>query len=303
MRSKIWIISVGLVFVFIISGCDNYSLTKKKEQSQNKEISAMPVVTGTVIAKINNYPITLEDLNKEIDAYNKAVPKDKPEMKINTPEKKIDYLKNEMVKRVLLYQEALDRGLDRDPDVQKALEQTKQQLLVYQLIKKETDKVNVTSKEIEDYYNRFKDTLKEPEQRKVREIVVISESQAKDLLIRLLQGEDFASIARQYSKAKSADNGGDLGFIKPGAKFKEFDEIAFSNALGAGQLSSVFKGPDGYYIIKVEAIKGGQQKSLSEMWDDIKRGLTFLKQQKRINDLVGTLSRNAKIEIMEDNIK
>ena len=305
MRCKVLITIAVLSFIFTISGCDNFSFTKKNEQKPKGENLTEPVITGTIVAKVNNYPITLDELNKEVDSYNKAVPENKPEMKINTPEEKVNYLKNEMIKRILLYQAALDRGLDRNPDVQKALEQTKQQLLVYQLIKNETDKINVTPKEIEDYYNRYKDSLKEPEQRRIREIVVPSESQAKDLLIRLLQGEDFASLAQQYSKAPSADKGGDLGFIKPKSdiKFKAFNEVAFSDALGVGQISSVFKGPDGYYIIKVEAIKGGKQKSLSEMWDDIKRGLTFLKQQKRISDLVGNLSRNAKIEVMEDNIK
>ena len=303
MEEKGLIMGIALFFIFSLCGCDNFSFTKKSAQRTKKSATTTPVVTGTIIAKVNNYPITLEELNKEVKRYNETVLKDKPEMKINTPEKKIAYLKDEMVRRILIYQEALDRGLDRNPDVRKALEQTKQQLLIYKLIENETNKISVTSGDIEDYYNRYKDSLREPEQRRIREIVVISESQAKDLLIRLLQGEDFASLARQYSKAKSADKGGDLGFIKPEGKFKEFREIAFSDALGVGSISSVFRGPDGYYIIKIEAIKGGQQKSLSEMWDDIKRGLTFLKQQERVNELVGNLSRKAKIEIMEDKVK
>ena len=304
MKKREIVLSLLIFFVFFFLGCDKLNFGEKSAVKPKKEpVVSAPIVTGTVIAKVNGYPITLEDLNEEIERYNSMVPKDKPELKITTREGKIDYLKNEMVRRILFYQEALDRGLDRNPDVAKALEKTKQQLLVYQLIKEETDKVNVTPSEIEDYYNRAKEQLKEPEERKIREIVVISESQAKDLLIRLLQGEDFASLARQYSKAPSAEKGGDLGFIKPGQKFKEFDEVAFSDALDVGQVSSVFKGPDGYYIIKIEGKRGGQQKSLSEMWDDIKRGLTFIKQQKRVEELVGNLSHNAKIEIMEDKIQ
>ncbi len=304
MKGRSFIIGLIVCISFFLVSCDKLKFSKKPASESKKEpfTSKLPV-TGTVIAKVNGYPITLEDLEEEIDRYNNAVPEDKPELKITTREKKLDYLKNEVIKRILLYQEALDRGLDRNPEVIKALENTKQQLLVYQLVKEETDKVNVTPQEIKDYYNVAKENLKEPEERKIREIVVISESQAKDLLIRLLQGEDFASLARQYSKAPTAEKGGDLGFIKPGTKFKEFDEIAFSDALSVGGISSVFKGPDGYYIITVEGKKGGKQKTLSEMWDDIKRGLTFIKQQKRIDDLVGNLSRNAKIEIMEDKIQ
>jgi hypothetical protein len=39
------------------------------------------------------------------------------------------------------------------------------------------------------------------------------------------------------------------------------------------------------------------------MWDDIERALTFLKQEKKIEDLIGKLSSGAKIEIYEGEIK
>jgi hypothetical protein len=53
----------------------------------------------------------------------------------------------------------------------------------------------------------------------------------------------------------------------------------------------------------LEAKRGGKQKPLSEMWDDINRGLVFLKQQKVIEDLIGKLSRDAKIEVTDGEIK
>ena len=302
MKSKnIMLGMLCLSIIFVIS-CNNIPFGKKSKTKPTPQAEAPLPVTGTVIATVNNHPITLEDLNSEIATYNNDVPKNKPELKITTRQKKINYLKNTIIRRILLYQAALDRGLDRNPDVRKNLEKAKEQLLFYQIIKNETSKINATSKEINNYYNRYKGQLKSPEQRKIREIVVISESQAKNLLIRLLQGEDFGSLATQYSKAPDAAKGGEMGFIKPGSKFKAFDEIAFSDALGVGQVSSVFKGPGGYYIIKLEAKHGGQQKSLTDVWDKIKRVLTFIKQQKRIESLVGNLSRNAKIKIKEDKI-
>jgi hypothetical protein len=39
------------------------------------------------------------------------------------------------------------------------------------------------------------------------------------------------------------------------------------------------------------------------MWEDIKRGLLFLKQQQKIEELIGQLSQKAKIEIYEGEIK
>ncbi|MFC1805161.1 peptidylprolyl isomerase, partial [Candidatus Omnitrophota bacterium] len=218
-------------------------------------------------------------------------------------EQKINYLKNEMVRRVLLYREATDRGLDRSEDVRIALEKTKMDLLVVELIKREAEAMDVSSQEIEDYYNAYKDQLKEPEERQIREIMVSTETEARDVLIQVLQGADFSTLARQYSKASSAKDGGNLGMVKPGDKFPQFDEVAFSESLEVGKASSIFKGPDGYYILKLESKKGGKQKSLTEMWDDIKSGLTFLKQQQKIEDLIGKLSREAKMEFYEGEIK
>ena len=299
-KREIGIIFFCITVIFFI-GCNNLPFGQKTTTSDSKK--PLFIATGTVVALVNDYPVTLEDLREEIERINATVPEDKPELRINTREKKIAYLKDEIIKRILLYQEALDRGLDRDYEIQKQLENSRQQLLVFKLIRDEAANVQVASDEIENYYNTYKEQLKEPEERKVREIVVISQAQAKDILIKLLQGEDFSGLARQYSKSPNASKGGDLGFLKRGTKFKEFDDIAFSNALGIGGVSSVFKGPDGYYIVKVEQKKGGTLRSLSEMWDDLKRGFEFLKQQGRINELVGNLSRKAKIEVMEDKVE
>jgi len=299
-------INLLVIFFFVamgLVGCDNIANIANPKKAESKKAPVQIAVKGKVIAKVNNMPITLEDLNQEIEAYNTMVPADKPELKITSKEKKVDYLKNEMVRRALLYQEALDKGLDRNEDVLSALEKTKMDLLVVELVRQEAQKIDVSSKEIEDYYNTYKEQLKEPEERQIREIVVATEQDAKEILIQLLQGADFATLAKERSKAADAKNGGDMGFIPKGKEFVQFDAVAFSDTLDVGKNSTIFKGPEGYYILKLEAKRGGQLKSLSEMWDDIKRGLTFLKQQQAIDDLISKLSRKATIEVYEGEIK
>jgi len=302
VRKQAVLLTICFFAAAVLIGCDNLDFFKSKKSEQN-QATPMRVVKGTIIAQVGNISITLEDLDQEITFYNANVPADKPELKITTREQKINYLKNELVRRALLYQEAMDRGLDRDQEVIDALEKAKMNMLVLQLVKKDTEGVEVTSKEIEDYYNNFKEQLKEPEQRDIREIVVGSEQDAKDIMIQLLQGSDFATLAKEKSKSASAKDGGDLGFISKGKKSPAFDVVAFSDSLDVGKISNIFRGTDGYYILKLEAKKGGKLKSISEMWDDIKRGLTFLKQQKKIEDLIGKLSTQTKIEIKEGEIK
>jgi parvulin-like peptidyl-prolyl isomerase len=287
-----------------ILGCDKLMPgAKKKVEVTSVSDSYAIVPKGPIVAKVNNVSIGLEDLNEDIALYNANVPADRPELKITTREQKINYLKNEAIRRILIYQHALDQGLNRNEEVRQALEKNKRDLMVLQDIKEMTKGITATSKEVEDYYNTYKEQLKEPEDRQVSEIVVGSEQAARDILIQLLQGGDFATLARNNSQAPSAKDGGDLGFIQKGKKSAQFDAVAFADSLEAGKISNIFKTPEGYSIIRLEAKRGGKQKPLSEMWDDINRGLVFLKQQKAIEDLIGKLSRDAKIDISEGEIK
>ncbi|MBI4707622.1 MAG: peptidyl-prolyl cis-trans isomerase [Candidatus Omnitrophica bacterium] len=291
--------------IMVIIGCDKLPMLQQKKSPAKKSasVSTAFVGKGPIVAKVNGTAVTLEDLNQDIEAYNASVPADKPELKITTRDKKIEYLKNDKVRQILLYQEALKQGLDKKEDILLALEKTKQNLLVLELVRKETENVDVTSGEIEEYYNLYKDKLKEPEERQIREIMVPSEQDAKDIMIQLLQGADFATIAKDRSRAKSAASGGDLGYLQRGKKSEQFDTVAFSDSLEVGKVSSIFKGPDGYYIVKLEGKRGGKQKTLSEMWDDIKRALVFLKQQQKMENMIDQLNRGAKIEIIEGEIK
>ena len=303
MKRKIILFTITGLFFSAILGCDK--LNSAASRKPEPKIVAAPVIQprGPIVAKVNNITIGLDDLNDEIDLYNANVPAERPELKITTKEQKVNYLKNEVIRRALIYQHAVDKGLDRNDEVRQAVEKNKRDLLVMQDVKDITKSVSVTSKEVEDYYNTYKEQLKEPEERQISEIVVNTEQEARDILIQLLQGVDFATLARSNSKASSAKDGGNLGFVQKGKKSAQFDAVAFSNSLDVGKVSSIFKTPDGYSIIKLEAQRGGKQKPLSEMWDEINRGLVFLKQQQAIEELIGKLSREAKIEVSEGEIK
>jgi parvulin-like peptidyl-prolyl isomerase len=127
--------------------------------------------------------------------------------------------------------------------------------------------------------------------------------------IELLKGTDFATIARQSSQSPTANKGGDMGFVsyefdpQKRIRFDKFYEIAFAPTLEAGNISSIFKGPEGYYIIKIESIEKTEAKPLNELWDNIKSYLLFIKQQKAISDLANKLSGEIKIEMYEGKIE
>ncbi|MFH1678661.1 MAG: peptidylprolyl isomerase [Candidatus Omnitrophota bacterium] len=298
MKQKAVLIITICGLVLSLAGCDKIS--NLNPISRNKGLS----VQGVIVAKVNDTPITLEQLDQEIQNYNELM--DNPELKITTTEQKLSYLNDELVRRYLVYQEAKTRGLDKQAKIKELLRNLEVNVLANQLIQEEIDNIVVTSSEVEDFYNLYKDQYKQIEERKIREILVDAENTARDVLVELLRGADFDALARQYSRAQSASSGGDLGFIKKGqrgADFSQFDDVAFSPSLTAGQLSSIFKGKGGYYILKVQEIRGGQLRTLSDVWDEIKKNLTFLKQQQKLQELINKISKDADIVVYKEKIK
>jgi uncharacterized protein YktA (UPF0223 family) len=292
--------------VFISSGCDKIPFLQgfsRKPQPQKPPYNA--------IARAGSFYITQEDLDNEVKNFNELVTAQggTPQDKIDTPEKKLAYLKNDLLRKYILYQEALDRGIENREEIARALRDAKMSLLVTELLREETKTIDVSSKDIENFYEQNKELLKEPEQRRIFEIVLPSESEAKQVYIELLRGADFSTAARQYSKAASASNGGDLGVIglepdpEKRIKFEKFYEVAFSPSLEAGSISNIFNGPDGYYIIKLASIKKSETRSLSDLRDNIKSWLLFREQQKAVTDLADKVAREIKTEVYEDKIE
>ncbi|MDI6758191.1 MAG: peptidyl-prolyl cis-trans isomerase [Candidatus Omnitrophota bacterium] len=295
-----------LLFVGLL-GCEKIGFLNflKPKKADNEKIVPVLSAKGPLVLKVNNISIGLDDLNQDINAFNAMIPEDRPADKITTREAKIKYLKESLLYQILLYQEALDRGLDRSEEVMRVMEKNKRNILASYFLEQETKKIEVSAKDIEEAYNAAKEQLKEPEERQIREIVVPAEQEARDIMVQLLQGADFAVLAKERSKAVSGKNGGDLGFIQKGKKSTQFDAVAFSDSLEAGKISQIFKGTDGYYILKLEAKRGGQQPTFSEVRDGLKQFLIYSEQQKKMKELIDRLkgSDKTKIEIYEAEIK
>lgn len=296
-----------LITAFALAGCEKmpWFQEKVKESAGNQ-----PPKGAVVVAKVGNFYITADDLKREIDNYNILMEQQRiPKNKIDSRDKRVNYLKDDLVRKYILYQEAMNRGLEKKEETRKVLEDTRISLLIAALLRQEAEKVNVSDKEIEDFYNQNKNLLREPEQRKLAEIVTPTEEEAKQVYIELLKGTDFASLARMHSKAATAANGGEIGFVnyefdpQKRVRFDKFYEVAFSPTLDTGGISSIFKGPDGFYIIKVFEVKTPETKPLADLKENIKAWLLFEKQQKAIANLADRLSGEIKFEIYENKVE
>jgi peptidyl-prolyl cis-trans isomerase D len=75
--------------------------------------------------------------------------------------------------------------------------------------------------------------------------------QAKEIYQKAKHGEDFATLAKQFSTDPSAANGGDLGWFAKGRMVKPFEDAAFKT--NPGQIVGPVHTQFGYHIIKVLA--------------------------------------------------
>lgn len=142
----------------------------------------------------------------------------------------------------------------------------KKRLIVETLRSEKFKNITVSRREVNDFYNVFKDSLPEvPPSLDFSHILIdISsgekeENEAKekaDSILNLLKsGEDFGRLARLYSNDPgSAAEDGNLGYINRGGFIKSFEKVAFS--LHKGEISDIVKTDFGYHIIQQVDRKG-----------------------------------------------
>lgn len=139
-------------------------------------------------------------------------------------------------------------------------------LMSQRLQEKNFGTLQSTRREVEEFFRVYRDSIGMiPEKVNIYHIYrnpQTSESaklefkeKAQQLLDSIKTGADFAELAKQHSEDPgSAVQGGDLGFVKRGVFYPEFEEAAFK--LDAGEISEVIESPIGYHIIQLIERRG-----------------------------------------------
>lgn len=296
MKFYRWFIPM-LLIVFV--GCQNI-FPKKTTTSQKP-----PKPKGAIVAKVGDWYLTLKDFNTMIDNINEVA--DFTKVRIETFEDKKAVLTN-LINQELLAQYARDKGVDKRDDVKLNISNAQRNILAAEVEGEIVNQIDVSFSEVQEWYDKNKEYLREPEKRWIKEIVVSNEDTAKNLLSRLYQGEDFSTLARQFSEALSKDKGGDLGYVaitRETIQDQKFD-MFWSTALNLekGQVSTYFKSPEKkFYIIKVEDVTGGEQQTLVALQDQIKEMLREEKRQTKILDIINSTKSQIGVEINEELLR
>jgi peptidyl-prolyl cis-trans isomerase C len=184
-----------------------------------------------------------------------------------------------------------------------------QEMGISKLIDQEVgSKVTVTDAEAKAFYDANPNLFKTPEMVRASHILVMVDQKAGDaekakakekisgIQKRVQGGEDFASLAKEFSDCKSSTSGGDLDFFQRGQMVGPFEDAAFK--LNSGEVSDIVETQFGYHLIKVTDKKPAETKTYDQVKDELGK---YLKQQKisqQLTQYIDQLKSKDKIEIL-----
>jgi peptidyl-prolyl cis-trans isomerase C len=244
---------------------------------------AEPAKTAAPVAVVNGIaipPIFAEFVRQARLARNMP-----PEML--TPES----LRDSLVGTELLAQEAINKGLDKEPRIAAALEFQRHELLGKAVLEDYLRKRPISEETLKAEYDKAKAKAGDKEYR-ASHILVETEKEAKDLLTKLKNRKvKFEDLAKKHSKDSSAGNGGDLGWNVPANVVPVFAQAMV--ALKKGQTSTEpVQTQFGWHILRLNDVRDLDFPPFEKIKDRIANQI----QQQNIRRYVQALRAEAKVE-------
>ena len=221
------------------------------------------------VATVNGKPVPLA----RVDALIKSATHGQeatPEMRAQA--------KDQVVIREIFAQEAEKQGIANTADYKTQLDLLRQTVLINTLFQNYIKAHPISDADAQVEYNKFK-AEQSGQEYDARHILVDSEDEAKKLIAQIKAGAKFEDLAKKNSKdTGSAENGGDLGWAKPGSYVPEFATAL--QGLQKGQMTETpVKTQFGYHIIRVEDVRTAQFPSFDEVKDKVKQQMEQVKLQ------------------------
>jgi len=203
----------------------------------------------------------------------------------------------------LTFEQALQNvGLDE----QKLRAQIERDLVINQLIESQMAGLpEVSTQQVAEFYTAEQSNFEQPESVNARHILVACEPTAADEVKaekralaegyrkQLVDGADFAEMAKEHSEGPSSTSGGDLGNFTRGRMVPPFDEAAFAQEIG--EIGEIVETQFGFHIIEVTAKQAAGLQSLDDVRDQIVSFLARKQQQEAAVAFIDGLKAKARI--------
>ena len=243
----------------------------------------------TVIMRVNGHNITRSEVEMAMEDISVQL-RDVP------PKLRYPLIVQYLVERHLLAQKALKDGLANSEEYKKRVRFYQYKALRDAYFQKKI-KPRVTEAEIRKVYEKEAGKVKPVERVRAKHILVSTKEEAEKVLKELKAGAKFEDLARKYSKDGSKEFGGDLGYFTYEEMVPEFSKAVF--ALKKGEVSQPVKTDYGWHIIKLV----DRKKVGARPFEEVAPGIRVLLLRKAVQDEVRKLSKDAKIEVFDPELK
>ena len=244
-------------------------------------VSAPAFAADKAFATVNGQPISQS-------MYDAFVAEQKAQGAPDSPELQ-GAVKEELVRREILAQEAKKKGLDKKSEIQGQVELAKQAVLIRAYLADYVRAHPVSDAQLKTEYENIKANLGTTEY-KPRHILVEKEEDAKAIIAKLDKGEKFTELAKQSKDPGSKDKGGELGWSSPSSFVKPFGE-----ALGKLKKGEYTKAPVktdfGYHVIQLD----DSRPLTPPPFEQVKPQLQQRAGQQQVESLVKELRGKAKV--------
>jgi peptidyl-prolyl cis-trans isomerase C len=237
---------------------------------------------NTTIAVVNGVPIPQARMEYVIKAQVQQGQKDDETMR--------KQIKEALITREILAQEAVKKGLDKDPQLQTQVDMAKQEFLIRAYFDDFVKTAGVTEDEMKAEYERVKAQQTGDGDRKeyqARHLLIKNEKQAKAALAQInkAQGKNFAQLAKTKSEDSGSKTEGGLLDWSDGSNFvPEFSDAMIKLQKGEWTKQLV-KTQYGYHIIKLEDVREMQFPPFEQVKERIEQQLLAQKRDKAIEAL------------------
>jgi peptidyl-prolyl cis-trans isomerase C len=205
------------------------------------------------------------------------------------PEVRQALLERYLEERILVM-EARARGLGRSGDGADKETESVRRLLSDAVL----SRLSVADAEADAYCREHAREFDRPERVRLRQILVRTSNEARDVVRRLKKDpKSFATLAQTRSQAPEASTGGMMGVFARGELPSELEKAAF--ALRAGETSDVVQSPLGYHVLKVEDRSAAREAGLPDCREPARAELLRRKSDTSVREFVRDLMARAKV--------
>lgn len=237
---------------------------------------------GNTVATVNGTAIPQSTAEAFMAEQKAQGAPDGPELK--------NAVREELIRRELLAQEARKAGLDKKPAIVAQAELARQAIYIRSFIQEYVKSHPVGDEQLKADYEKIKIQLGGNEY-KSRHILVEKEDDAKAIVANLKKGAKFEELAKQSKDPGSKENGGDLGWSSAGSYVKPFAD-ALAGLTKGKYTETPIKTEFGYHVILLEDTRP----LTPPPFDQVKQQLSQRAQQQQIEKMVNDLRAKAKID-------